>query len=247
MREIGEELQPILIQWLRDNWKCGASGTQESKGEPQEQIVCFSWTSGESRGKQWNLYFKTAWKLNSNSAFVAQVSPKPICLQKELKRCYKPYIFLNKGWPRLSTPVSNCIRWNCAPALWDAEVRRGIRGAKHPQLSAHRVRQDHSGSHCASSTFWDVINMLSCRERRLPGCGTAPAQALISWAAEEEAEGFAGARQCAGNVNESNHVISLPSLPPCLPFMSQPEIRELHAKENPSAKHIIILHRISAA
>lgn len=29
--------------------------------------------------------------------------------------------------------------------------------------------------------------------------------------------------------------------------MSQPEIRELHAKENPSAKHIIILHRISAA
>lgn len=37
--------------------------------------------------------------------------------------------------------ISNCIWWNCAPALWDAEVRRAIRDAKHPQLSTHRVTQ----------------------------------------------------------------------------------------------------------
>ena len=51
----------------------------------------------------------------------------------------------------------------------------------------------------------------------------------------------------------TSHLTSSASLlsapPPFLPFsfMSQLEIRELHAKENPSAKHIIILHRISAA
>lgn len=151
MREIREELQPILIQWLpTDNWKCGASGTQESKGEPQEQIVCFSCTSGESRGKQWNLYFRTAWKLNSNSAFVAQVSPKPICLGKELKRCYKTYIFLNKGWPRLSTPVSNCIWWNCAPADGIPRSGGGTREAEHHQLSTSRAAfaVDHNTQLC---------------------------------------------------------------------------------------------------
>lgn len=48
-------------------------------------------------------------------------------------------------------------------------------------------------------------------------------------------------------LTSSASLLSAP--PPSLPFsfMSQLEIRELHAKENPSAKHIIIPHRISAA
>lgn len=176
MREIGEELQPILIQWLRDNWKCGASGTQESKGEPQEQIVCFSWTSGESRGKQWNLYFGTAWKLNSNSAFVAQVSPKPICLRKELKRCYKTYIFLNKGWPRISTQFPTASG-GIVPLHYG--MLRSGGGSGMPSIPSSAPTGWDSGSQCASSTFWGVINTMSCRERRLRGCGTAPAQVGI--------------------------------------------------------------------
>lgn len=83
-----------------------------------------------AEGKGWNLYFRAAWKLNTNSAFVPQISTKPICLQKELKRCYKTYIFLNKGWPGLSTPVSNRIWWNCVPAFWDPEVREGDQGSQ---------------------------------------------------------------------------------------------------------------------
>lgn len=127
-----------------------------------------------AEGKRWNLYLRTAWKFNINSVFVAQVPSKPICLQKELKRCYKTYIFLNKGWPLLTPPVSNCISWNCVPALWDCEVRKGDQESQGSPSSAPTglLWLGIITFSCASSTFWDLINTMSCTERRLPGHDT---------------------------------------------------------------------------
>lgn len=119
-----------------------------------------------AEGKRWNLYFRTAWKPHANSAFVAQISPKLVCLRKELKRCYKTYIFLNEGRPGLSAPVSDCISWNCAPALWDPQVREGDQGSRASPAQHSELLQRVPILSCASSTFWDLTNVMSCKERR---------------------------------------------------------------------------------
>lgn len=84
--------------------------------------------------KWWNLYTGTAWKFKANSEGVpicgSQFPSKPICLQKELKQCYKPHIFLNKIWPGLTTRVSNCTLWSWVLVLWDSKVMKGDQGSQ---------------------------------------------------------------------------------------------------------------------